>query len=83
MSAYPPQHESGIESKEFLIELVHSLVISKIEKSAYISVVFSILYMDLTIYLTGFENTRKTESLLLVHPTYLNSVCVCVCVCLV
>ena len=49
MSAYPPQHESGIESKEFLIELVHSLVISKIEKSAYISVVFSILYMDLTI----------------------------------
>ena len=80
MSAYPPQHESGIESKEFLIELVHSLVISKIEKSAYISVVFSILYMDLTIYLTGFENTRKTESLLLVHPTYLNSVCVCVCV---
>ena len=78
MSACPPQHESGRESKEFLIEPVHSLVISKIENSAYVSVVFSILYMDLPYFLTGFENTRKTGSLLLVHPTWLNSVCVCV-----
>ena len=70
MSAYPPQHESGRESKEFLIEPVHSLVISKIEKSAYISVVFSILYMDLPYFFDWVWEHKENW--------ILNSVCVCV-----